>query len=237
MIGADAPQKGKNMSNTIVLTLPIDQIEKAIRIAHKAKKDQIEVDNERKAKYLNQTEADIRKYSGEEGVTKYHADLARFDSRKREIAEKAQSEIKDAWERAIAVIDDETMPKGSEIAGEDDFLLLAHDIVDKDQLERLMKKHEHNLAFRIACEKYAMKHEWPDAINYAVVTKEKAVREYCNQVFDNLMRASAHPFSAANMQYVETENEYHRLSKAYGIEEEYLASGGTKLSNVIKCLC
>lgn len=225
-----------NNINIITLTIPIALIEKAIRIADKSKKAQREIDNERKAKYLNKSEAEIRQYSGEEGVTKYLADLAEFDARKRDIAENAEAEIKEAQEQATAFIDDQTTPKGADIAKEDDFLLLDYNILDEEQLTRLMKKHADNITFLHACEQYAKRQEWPDIERFMVFHKENAVREYCNQVFDALVYASAHPASPVNTQYVESENEYLRLSRAYDIEEEFLASGGEKLSSAIKTL-
>ena len=224
------------MNNVVTLKIPVELMEKAIRIAAKSKAEQGKIDDERKVKYLNKTKEEIRKYAGEEGVQQFQRDIADFNERKRQIAQKAQDEIKAIYEQAVSFIDDEATPKGSDVAGEDDFLLLDHNVVDAEQLERLIDKHSNNYAFRIAAARYAKRQGWDNADSFACITKEKAIRAYCEQVFERLAYAAAHPASPVNMQYVETENEYFRISKAYGLEAEYLASGGERLNKVIKDL-
>lgn len=218
------------LKNIIVLPMPIEQMEKAVKITAKSKVDQGAIDDERRNKYQDQTEEQVRRLAGEEGVQRFAADVADFNARKKAIAEKAAEEIKALWKNAVAFIDEETLPKGEDVQNEPDFALLDHDIVDGDQLERLIEKHSDNRAFRLAAARYAVRQGWPEADQFTAIDKEKAIREYTDQIFSRLIDAAAYPTGPSFLQYVDSaDTEYLRIARAYGIEAEFLASGGSNM--------
>lgn len=215
---------------TIHLQLPIDEIEAAIKAARRSKDEQEAVNQE--AAELP-TEQEVQRLKGFEGVQRLHEQRAAFDARKQKIIERAQSEIVELEQKAVAVIDVQTTPDGNDIVGENagDFAVIEHNLVaTPEQLSRILEKHN-NVAFRMAASRYAAdpSRNW-EGFNF--FDKESAVREYTAQLFDNLKHAAANPFRPVFWQYVETPTEYLRIARAYGLESEFLASGGGRLNAV-----
>ena len=215
---------------TIVsLKLPIDEVEAAIKAARRAKAAQEAVNQE--AAELP-TEQDAQQLRGFEGVQRLHEQQAAFDARKQEIIQRAQSEINALEEKAVAFIDAQTTPDGADIVGENagDFAVIEHNLVaTPEQLSRILEKHD-NVAFRMAAQRYAADpaRNW-EGFNF--FDKERAIREYTAQLFDNLKHAAANPFRPVYWQYVEMPTEYLRIARAYGLENEFAASGGSRLNN------
>ena len=55
---------------------------------------------------------------------------------------------------------------------------------------------------------------------------------WSKEVFNNLKTAVDRPHGPAYMQYADTPHEYSRIALAYGLANEYTASGGDKLEEI-----
>lgn len=213
------------------LKLPIDEIESAIKIAKSAKQQLAAIDEQaNKLPTLEET----RKLKGFEGVTARTEQLAAFDAQKKQITITAQAKIRALHEQAVTAINAQTTPNGADIVGDNagDFALIEHGLVaTADQLCRLLKKHD-NVAFRMAAQRYAAdpSRNWE---GFMFFDKEDAVREYTEQIFERLLFACTNTYGPAYMQYVEMPTEYLRIARAYGIESEFLESGGGRLNDII----
>lgn len=214
----------------IYLQIPIDEIEAAIKAARRSKDEQDAILQEEKKL---PTAQEVQQLKGSEGVQRLHEQQAAFDARKQEIIQRAQSEIDALEKKAVAFIDTQTTPNGNDIVGENagDFAVIEHNLVaNPEQLSRILEKHN-NVAFRMAASRYAAdpSRNW-EGFNF--FDAETAVREYTNQLFDYLKYAAANPFRPVFTQYVDTPTEYLRIARAYGLEREFLASGGGRLNAV-----
>jgi hypothetical protein len=109
--------------------------------------------------------------------------------------------------------------------------LIEHGLImNADQLARILARHD-NVAFRIAAARYASDpaRMW-EGFNF--FDKEDSIRDFSEQVFNNLKTAVDRPHGPAYMQYADTPHEYSRIALAYGLANEYTASGGDKLEEI-----
>ena len=201
------------------LKMPIEQIQNAILTVREAHDKLIALEGERAA--LGAVEA-VRERAGEEGVRRRQIALEALDERWAGIVSDAQ-----------AAVDAQVTPNGADIIGanEGDFALIEHGLImNADQLARILAKHD-NVAFRIAAARYAADpaRMW-EGFNF--FDKENSLREYTEQVFNNLKTAVDRPHGPAYMQYADTPHEYSRIALAYGLANEYTASGGDKLEEI-----
>ena len=212
------------------LKMPIEQIQNAILTVREAHDKLIALEGERAA--LGAVEA-VRERAGEEGVRRRLIALEALDERWAGIVSDAQAAVDAQARAAVEAIDAQVTPNGADIIGgnEGDFALIEHGLImSADQLARILTKHD-NVAFRIAAARYASDpaRMW-EGFNF--FDKENSLREYTEQVFNNLKTAVDRPHGPAYMQYADTPHEYSRIALAYGLANEYTASGGDKLEEI-----
>ena len=183
------------------MKIPTREIKSAVDIVRKTGDEYAKLQVER-AKLG--TEEETRAKLGENGVTERKKALKDIDTRWAAILEEAQKGLDGAYSDAMRAIDEQVMPNGADIIGDNagDFALLEHNLVtDADQLKRIIERHDSSPAFRIAAERYAGAHGWE---GFSFVSKENSVRSYTNQVFDALRVAAKYPGQYAYEQYVNT---------------------------------
>ena len=156
-----------------------------------------------------------------------------LDERWAGIVSDAQAAVDTQARAAVEAIDAQVTPNGDDIIGanEGDFALIRNGLVtNANQLARILAKHD-NVAFRIAAARYAAdpSRMW-EGFNF--FDKENSIREYSEQAFGDLKIAASYPHGAAYMQYADTPHEYSRIALAYGLANEYTASGGDKLEEI-----
>ena len=220
------------MMNVTITTLqmPIKQIQNAVKTVRESHDKLIALEHERAA--LGTVEA-VRERAGEEGVRRRQIALEAIDERWVGIVSDAQAAVDAQARAAVETIDAQVTPNGADIIGanEGDFALIRNGLVtNPDQLARILAKHD-NVAFRIAAARYASDpaRMW-EGFNF--FDKENSIREYSEQVFNNLKTAVDRPHGPAYMQYADTPHEYSRIALAYGLADEYTASGGDKLEEI-----
>ena len=212
------------------LKIPVKQIQNAILTVRDTHDKLIDLEHERAA--LGAVEA-VRERAGEEGVRRRQIALDAIDERWVGIVSDAQAAVDAQARAAVEAIDAQVTPNGADIIGgnEGDFALIEHGLImSADQLARILKKHD-NVAFRIAAARYASDpaRMWK---GFNFFDKENSLREYTEQVFNNLKTAVDRPHGPAYMQYADTPHEYSRIALAYGLADEYKASNGERLEDV-----
>lgn len=212
------------------LKMPIEQIQNAILTVREAHDKLIALEGERAA--LGAVEA-VRERAGEEGVRRRQIALEALEERWAGIVSDAQAAVDTQARAAVEAIDAQVTPNGADIIGgnEGDFALIEHGLImNADQLARILAKHD-NVAFRMAAARYASApaRMW-EGFNF--LDKENSLREYTEQVFNNLKTAVDRPHGPAYMQYADTPREYSRIALAYDLADEYKASGGDKLEEI-----
>lgn len=215
--------------NIVPIKLPIKEIAAAIKATKQAKAVLLRIDGETSF-WKNDAEV-IAKY-GNNGLAKRAEILAKAERERLEVIASAQNNILTQAKAARDFIFAQTTPNGFDITGENagDFALLEHGLIETpEKLQRLLEKHD-NTAFRFAAQKYAAVHEW-EGFNF--FENEAAAVEFSDQIFENLGFAAANPYSAVIMQYAETPSEYSQLADAYGLHDEFFASGGDSLAHVV----
>ena len=159
--------------------------------------------------------------------------LEALEERWARVISDAQAAVDEQARAAVEAIDAQVTPDGADIIGanEGDFALIRNGLVtNANQLARILAKHD-NVAFRIAAARYASDpaRMW-EGFNF--FDKENSLREYTEQVFNNLRTAVDRPHGPAYMQYADTPHEYSRIALAYGLANEYTTSGGDKLEEI-----
>ena len=204
----------------VPMKLPLEQIEKAVKIVRATHDALIDLEHERKA--LGSVER-VKQREGEQGVQRHAAALADIDRRWAQTVADAQAAIDEQARAAVNAIDEQTTPNGNDIIGANaaDFALVEHGLIaNPSQLSRILARHN-NTAFRLAAQNYAAVRAWE---GFDFFSKEVSVRAYTEQVFDNLKIAAGNPNGVAYRQYCETPNEYGRIANSYGLADEYSAS-------------
>lgn len=212
------------------LKMPIEQIQNAILTVREAHDKLIALEGERAT--LGAVEA-VRERAGEEGVRRRQITLEALDERWAGIVSDAQAAVDAQARAAVEAIDAQVTPDGADIIGvnEGDFALIRNGLIaNPAQLSRILARHD-NTAFRLAAQRYAADpaREWE---GFDFFSKENSVREYTEQVFTNLKIAVDRPHGPAYMQYADTPHEYSRIALAYGLADEYKASGGDKMEEI-----
>ena len=218
------------MMNVTITTLkiPVKQIQNAILTVRDAHDKLIDLEHERAA--LGAVEA-VRERAGEEGVRRRQIALEAIDERWAGIVSDAQTAIDEQARAAVEAIDEQVTPNGNDVLGPNsaDFALLEHGLIaNPAQLSRVLARHN-CVAFRLAAQNYAASRNWT---GFTFFDKEGSIREYCEQVFDNLKIAAGRPHGVAYAQYANTPHEYSRIALAYDLADEYKASGGDKLEEI-----
>ena len=175
------------------------------------------------------TESETRAKSGSVGVEKRAKALELAESLRQDEMNAVISTLAEQQNEANSEIDVQVTPNGMDIVGENagDFALMEHGLIDSaEHLERILAKHD-NPAFRIAAAKYADKRNWE---GFEFLNKEKAVRDYIDQVYQGLIEAVHRIDGYAALQYIQTPGEYERMATAYGLADEFTASNGERIA-------
>ena len=220
------------MMNVTITTLkiPVKQIQNAILTVRDAHDKLIDLEHERAA--LGTVEA-VRLRAGEEGITRRQVALEAIDERWGEIVAEAERDVDEQAHAAVEMIDKQVTPDGADIIGvnEGDFALIRNGLIaNPAQLSRILARHD-NTAFRLAAQRYAADpaREW-EGFNF--LDKENSLREYTEQVFNNLKTAAGRPHGVAYSQYANTPGEFQRIAVAYDLATEFEASGGNDLEKI-----
>ena len=208
------------------ILLPIEQIADAINIAKRAIRDQLQISE---TVHKLGTEEDVRRYAGENGVQERRKELEAAEYNIKAIASAAQKKIENLRRNAIEAIRQQTDPDGTDTKDADFGLFAANVIETPEKLNRLLERHD-TPAFHIVAERYAAARGWE---GFEFFDRETACIAYTEQVFDGLLTAAARPTGAAAIQYTLTENEFARIAEAYNLSEEFAASGGAKLDDIL----
>lgn len=214
----------------ITLKIPVDQIAEAVKISRNAigaQKRSIEEESNR----MPHSMEEIERLSGSRGVQEAQQLKEQYQAERRKIQEKAIAEIEALEVDAKKYIDDEVTPNGKDIVGENagDFALLEHNLIPTPEMLRVILDKHDNTAFRMAAEQYAKRQNWD---GFTFYDKEKSVREYTDQVFTGVKMATRIPAGMYALQYTQQADEFRRIANAYGIGEEFTASGGEKIENL-----
>ena len=208
------------------ILLPIEQIGDAINVAKRAIRDQLQISE---TVHRLGTEENVRRYAGENGVEERQKELEKAEFNRRAIVAAAQKRIEDLKKNAVEAIRQQTDPDGTDTKDADFGLFAANLIETPEKLNRLLERHD-TPAFHIVAERYAAARGWE---GFEFFDRETACIAYTEQVFDGLLTAAARPTGASAIQYTRTENEFARIAEAYNLGEEFAASGGAKLDDLL----
>ncbi len=215
--------------NIYTLKMPIKQIADAIKSVKNLQVKIAVIDAEEKKLGSRQ---DALKMYGEAGATKYDEAMENFRLQKMKLISSVQETVNTLKQEAIDFVYLQTVPDGNDILGDGaaDFALLQEKLISTpEQLAFILSRHD-NSAFRIAADNYAKEKGWED---FSFIDLDKPIKEYTEQVFSALYAAAGEPSGLYAMQYTQTPNEYSRIASAYGLQEEFGASGGYSLEKVI----
>lgn len=194
------------------LKMPIEQIQNAILTVREAHDKLIALEGERAA--LGAVEA-VRERAGEEGVRRRQIALEALDERWAGIVSDAQAAVDTQARAAVEAIDAQVTPNGADIIGgnEGDFALIEHGLImSADQLART----------------------WERSYFF---DKENSIREYTEQVFNNLKTAVDRPHGPAYMQYADTPHEYSRIALPMALPTNTRQAAGISWKkSMVKCL-
>lgn len=201
----------------VILTMPVNTLKRAVEIAQDVHTKFEKLDEKRKA--FPETQEEVERLSGFEGVQKWKETLEEIDQEKKAVSAEAVAKIEDLKVEYQKKIDDQVVPKGSDVSGdnESDFRLLENGLVtDPEKLQKLVERHD-NVAFRAMASNYAKSRGW-DGFEY--FDKESALREYGEEFLKVATWACEDGLGINNM-LVTAEDELKRRSLAYGLIEEY----------------
>ena len=219
------------MNNVLVSKIPVEPIKDGIRTVNNAKKKVYTLEKEKEALDLMKIEEIIKKY-GETGVNERKKKAEEIDSKIAVIRSETLEVLSKHREKAVSEVDAQFTPDGNDIIGANaaDIALIQNDIITTpDNLKRLLQRHN-NTAFRMLAARYAKKHDWSD---FEYIDKEQSIRGYVEQVFNNLETAAYMPLGIAGTQYTGTIGEYRRIAESYELSEEFHASNGNSIDEVI----
>lgn len=214
--------------NIPTIKLPIEAYKKAITITREAISG-IRASLDTISKWG--TEEKTLKEHGERGIELRNKDIEESKTKISVIRSKALKDLENAKKEALDFIEAETTPNGEDIIGVNagDFALLKSGLITSpEKLQRIIEKHD-NVAFRLMASEYAKERKW-DGFQYIETSAPKKMNDY---IFKELDMALKDVNGIHAVQYTETKGEYHRTAQAFGLESEFVVSGGESIDELL----
>lgn len=198
----------------LIISIPVRSMRSALRNVDEARKGHEAIDKQIAAlPPINAVE------HGMNAVNQRKDDLEVYEAQKREISKKAIAAIDEQFQLCNDAIDQQTMPTGADISGENeaDFRLLEYGLVNSPAaLSKLAEAHDAP-GFRLMVQKYAKEHEW-EGFDY--IDSEHTVREFLKDFFWQCKEAARSPRGYYGM-LLDQDKEIERQASARGLWEEY----------------